>query len=79
MTVARSMSAHHRSPPAGGARAVGRARTWPRGPDWPRVLAVVSSVSLVVVPVAPGASAIDVALLVLAARAAALTRAGGRR
>lgn len=54
-----------------------------RRPEWPRVLAGVSAVSLLVVLVALWASVvgvvIDVALLALAVRAGALSRTGGHR
>ena len=62
--------------------------TWMRRPQWPRVLAAVSVVSLVVVVIALWSSmvgvVIDVALLALAVRAGAVraggfSRAGARR
>ena len=56
---------------------------WMRRPEWSRVLAGVSAVSLLVVLVALWASVvgvvIDVALLALTIRAGALSRTGGRR
>ena len=57
--------------------------TWMRRPEWPRVLAVVSAISLVVVVIALWSSVvgvvIDVALLIVAVRAGSLTRAGPLR
>ena len=57
--------------------------TWMRRPEWPRVLAGVSVVSLVVVVIALWSSAIgvviDVALLALAVGAGGFSRAGARR
>ena len=62
---------------------IAAAITWMRRPEWPRVLAGVAAVSLLVVLVALWASVvgvvIDVALLALAVRAGALSRTGGRR
>jgi hypothetical protein len=56
---------------------------WMRRPEWPRVVAVVSALSLAVVVIALWASVvgvvIDVALLAVAGRAGGLTRAGARR
>lgn len=56
--------------------------TWIRRPEWPRVLAAVSAPSLVVVVIALWSSVvgvvIDVALLAVAVRAGALSRAGAR-
>lgn len=52
--------------------------TWLRSPDWPRVLAIVSVVSLVLCVIALWAAVvgvvIDVALLAVAARAGGLAR-----
>ncbi|HET8953605.1 MAG TPA: hypothetical protein VFN44_23990, partial [Solirubrobacteraceae bacterium] len=73
----------HFSPHAHLARIAAGAIAWMRRPEWPRVLAGVSAVSLPVVLVALWASVvgavIDVALLALADRAGALSRTGGRR
>ena len=56
--------------------------TWMRRPRWPRVLAAVSVLSLVVVVIALWSSVvgavIDVALLAVAARAGGLPRAGAQ-
>ena len=55
--------------------------TWLHGPEWPRVLAIVAVLSLAVVIVALWSSIIgvvvNVALLVVAARAGAFSREGG--
>ena len=68
---------------AGAGFVVAAAVTWLRRPEWPRVLALVSAVSLAVVVVALWASVagvvIDVALLAVARRAGAFARAGGER
>jgi hypothetical protein len=57
--------------------------TWMRRPEWPRVLAAVSALSLVVVVIALWASVvgvvIDVALLAVAAGAGGFSRAGAQR
>ncbi len=57
--------------------------TWMRRPAWPRVLAIVSFASLVVVSVALWSSVtgviVDVALVALAVRAGAFSHAGARR
>ena len=57
--------------------------TWMRRPEWPRVLAGVSVVSLLVVVIAVWSSivgvVIDVALLALALRAGGFSRAGAGR
>ena len=67
----------------GAAFLLAAAIAWMRRPEWPRVLAGVAAVSLLVVLVALWASVvgvvIDVALLALAVRAGALSRSGGRR
>ena len=67
----------------GAAFLLAAAIAWMRRPEWPRVLAGVSAVSLLVVLVALWASVvgvvIDVALLALAVRAGALSRTGGPR
>ena len=59
------------------------AMTWMRRPEWPRVLAVASALSLVVVVIALWSSVvgvlIDVALLAVAVRAGGLSRAGAQR
>jgi len=59
------------------------ATTWMRRPQWPRVLAAVSALSLVVVVIALWSSVvgvvIDVALLAVAAGAGGLSRAGAQR
>ena len=56
---------------------------WMRRPQWPRVLAAVSALSLVVVVIALWAAvvgaAVDAALLAVAARAGGLSRAGAQR
>jgi hypothetical protein len=56
--------------------------TWMRRPQWARVLAGVSALSLVVVVIALWSSVvgvvIDVALLVVAVRAGGLSRAGAQ-
>jgi hypothetical protein len=57
--------------------------TWMRRPGWPRVLAAVSALSLVVVVIALWSSVvgvvIDVALLAVAVSAGGLSRAGAQR
>ena len=67
----------------GAAFVVAAAIAWMRRPEWPRVLAGVSAVSLLVVLISLWASAvgvvIDVALLALAIRAGALARTRGHR
>jgi hypothetical protein len=67
----------------GAAFVLAAAIAWLRRPEWPRVLAGVAAVSLLVVLVALWASVvgvvIDVALLTLAVCAGALSRTGGRR
>ena len=67
----------------GAAFVIAAAIAWMRRPEWPRVLAGVAAVSLLVVLLALWASVvgvvIDVALLALAVRAGALTRTGGPR
>lgn len=67
----------------GAAFLLAAAIAWMRRPEWPRVLAGVAAVSLLVVLVALWASVvgvvIDVALLALAVRAGALSRSGGPR
>jgi hypothetical protein len=67
----------------GAAFVVGAAIAWLRRPEWPRVLAGVSAVSLLVVVISLWASAvgvvIDVALLALAIRAGALSGTRGHR
>ena len=67
----------------GAAFLLAAAIAWMRRPEWPRVLAGVAAVSLLVVLVALWASVvgvvIDVALLALAVRAGALSRTGGPR
>jgi hypothetical protein len=67
----------------GAAFVLAAAIAWIRRPEWPRVLAGVAAVSLLVVVVALWASVvgvvIDVALLALAVRAGALSRPGGHR
>ena len=67
----------------GAAFVVAAAIAWMRRPEWPRVLAGVAAVSLLVVLVALWASVvgvvIDVALLALAVGGGALSRTGGHR
>ena len=57
--------------------------TWMHRPEWPRVLAAVSALSLVVVVIALWSSVvgvvIDVALLAVAVRAGGISRAGAQR
>ena len=57
--------------------------TWMRRPEWPRVLAAVSALSLIVVVIALWSSVvgvvIDVVLLAVAVRAGRLSREGARR
>jgi hypothetical protein len=68
---------------AGAAFVLAAAITWVRRPEWPRVLLWVSAFSLVVVVIALWSSVvgvvIDVALLAVAVRAGALSRAGAKR
>ena len=67
----------------GAAFVVAAAITWMRRREWPRVLAAVSALSLVVVVVALWSSivgvVIDIALLAVAVRAGGLSRAGAQR
>ena len=67
----------------GAAFVVAAAVTWMRRPEWPRVLAAVSAISLAVVVIALWASivgvVIDIALLALALRFMHATLAGSAR